>query len=168
MPASLRRPALRAAILVSLFAVGTGSSAQADGGAEGLTLSVDGEANLLYIDRSHDRPSAGAGLENTMEIAIRGHRNGGAAPGWPAGPARSAPLMPGQLVQTGLGNVLSLTVAGDDNRVAMAQMGNGNRVHARIAGGANQALVIQHGANNRTGFAQSGQGNRIMVSQRSQ
>lgn len=167
MPTLFKHTLAPAFLLATIVLVGAMSSAQAQDVSNTLTLTVTGDENVLYIAQTAEPRSSGLDTANQMDITITGDRNGGAAEGWRAGLPSDAPLMPGQLIQSGSDNRLSLNVQGNDNLFAMSQTGQGNRITGAIIGQTNQAMIIQSGMHNMAVFSQSGQGNTIMVSQSS-
>ncbi|KPQ31187.1 MAG: hypothetical protein HLUCCO06_12975 [Halomonas sp. HL-93] len=161
-PRRVRNLVIATSMLVSVM---TGASAQDNSNT--LTLAVEGEENVLYISQVETPSGSGSGATNQIDITIAGERNGGAASGWVTDLPSDAPLMPGELMQAGSGNKLSLNVQGQNNLFAMSQTGEGNRITGQIIGQSNEALVVQNGMDNTAVFSQSGQGNTIMVSQSS-
>lgn len=167
MSTSIKPKLVPGIILATSVIFGAASGAAAQDASNSLTLGVVGDENVLYITQSAEPLVGSLNAMNQMEISISGNRNGGAEDGWLAGMPENAPLMPGQLIQSGFGNMLSLNVQGDGNLFAISQTGGGNQVSGQILGNANQAMVVQTGMHNLTVFSQTGQGNTIMVSQSS-
>lgn len=129
-------------------------------------IKMGGDDNFLTIVQESGPNGADPSLPNTIAVAIQGNRNGGYASLWYTGP-RFSSLTPGDLVQIGFNNAISISVVGDDNLFAVAQTGENNRVQGSVTGSLNQFAATQTGYGNNVGFTQAGQGNTIVVSQNS-
>jgi len=135
----------------------------ATGDYNSAAIRLVGDQNVLFMEQDAD--SFGGTI--LLNVDITGNLNGG-----PLGVTFSAPLMltsliPGQLVQTGHDNSITVTVAGSQNLLAASQFGSGNVLTAAIIGHNNQAAVLQSGNGNTVTFSQNGNGNSLTVIQRS-
>lgn len=80
-------------------------------------------------------------------------------------PTRSA-LTPGLIVQTGDRHILTLSVSGQGNQLAVQQSGTSNTASLVTTGAANIASVAQSGFGNNAAATQSGQRNSVAILQR--
>jgi hypothetical protein len=134
-----------------------------DQSANHAALAASGNYNAVFIGQTHDG-ELGA---NTLAIDIFGDLNGGPlAAVFDAAPARIG-LNPGQIVQNGHGNAISVAITGNQNLFAISQLGAGNALTGVITGNNNQAAVAQVGSGNTFSFVQNGNGNVLSVIQRS-
>jgi len=159
-----------AILLAALATVGT-DAARADSSlgiasddlANFAALDFSGNGNGLSIAQSFDHAGAG----NRLSGSVTGDENG--LTGGVFAPALAAlGLLPGQLIQSGHDNQISLTVSGSQNIFAASQLGSANALTASIIGNNNQAVILQVGAGNVVSFSQSGTANSLSVVQRSQ
>ncbi|SEP13677.1 hypothetical protein SAMN04490248_12820 [Salinihabitans flavidus] len=162
----VRTATLAGALAVALAA----TSASANETAKLLELDIAGDDNTLQITQHFTQSGSAAvndSTRNILSITITGNRNGGVAETWRTSLPFASRLAPGEIVQSGFGNALSVSVTGHDNLFAMAQSGQNNRISGEIFGNSNQSVVTQAGTGNTTVFRQTGQRNNIVVSQRS-
>lgn len=150
-------PALASSGLNDLYIVNN------DGDSNLATLTVTGSDNLLAIVQSH----VGLGGANTLTVNLDGDLNGGPLGSAFDGPASGLGLTPGQIEQIGHDNVIALSVTGTSNLFAMSQMGSGNGLSALIIGSNNQVAVRQGGSGNSLSLVQNGNGNILSVVQQS-
>jgi hypothetical protein len=140
-------------------------------GANLAAVNVTGSGNYLDIAQS----KSGSGNKgNTLAVNIFGDDNNNPAMlgfGFD-GAALSAAggLMPGQIVQSGRGNVIAMNVgltdpASNSNQFAFSQTGDSNQIFGAVNGSFNQAAVVQAGAGNFVSFSQTGNYNILGVSQ---
>lgn len=127
-----------------------------------LDVEIDGGNNVLGISQT----KTGLGGENEISARIAGSGNNAFSAfsqGVPGG------LVPSQLIQSGSGNSMELTVGGlspsNDNRFAFSQDGTGNSIEATIDGAGNQAAIWQIGMANRAILTQNGPGNFASIMQ---
>jgi hypothetical protein len=135
-----------------------------DDPANAAAVTAIGSYNAVSVDQTH----SGRADANTLDIRITGDFNKG-GPITPAfGPELAGVhLQPGQMVQSGYGNAMNVTVAGNANLFAFSQVGSANALTAMITGNNNQAAVAQFGSGNSLSFVQNGNGNVLSVIQRS-
>lgn len=141
------------------------------GGLNSAGITIGGSGNHLDVSQS----KSGFGAGNTLAVSITGSDNNnpslgsfGLAPS--SAVALAGGLNPGQLVQAGSGNSISLMVGNldgnsNENRFAMSQNGNSNAIVGSINGIGNEVAVVQAGSSNFTSFSQVGNYNSIGVSQ---
>lgn len=103
---------------------------------------------------------------NTITVESGGDRGDRSVLQWSSGQSPS-PLMPGDLLQSGAKNTVTISVTGNGNLFAVTQRGEFNRTHANTVGSFNQLTVTQTGFGNSAGLTQTGNGNTIVVSQNS-
>lgn len=169
----MRRPILKRTSFACIALVALQAGAPAAGAAETdnpLILSGSGVDNLLQIDSvapPSSRPPEPATDGNRATLHIEGDFNGGWGLSWPETPLFSGQGAPGLIRQTGLGNIATLSVAGDHNLFSVVQNGSTNIVSGRIAGSGNMAAVMQQGQGNMASFAQVGTGNSLAITQSS-
>jgi hypothetical protein len=164
--------------LAVLITVATGlvaGQAQASGGlyltsdyyaadsANAASVTLSGDSNALSIIQSFDGP----GNRNSLGVNITGDLDGGPLNAVFDAPLAAVGLAPGQLMQTGNDNAMSISVTGTQNLFAASQVGTHNLLTAMISGNYNQAAVSQTGSGNSLTFTQNGNGNRLTVIQRS-
>ncbi len=136
------------------------------GGSNANNLAIidfDGTGNELSISQEF----TGSVGTNSIKANIVGDMNGGPAGSSFSGIVADSGLQPGNLVQIGFNNTMSVDVQGSHNLFAFTQNGNGNVLSASITGTGNQAAVLQHGSNNHANFTQNGTGNMVSIVQRS-
>lgn len=131
-------------------------------------VGIVGNHNLLDISQSY----TSLGAANSISVDIYGSENnrGTFTAGLPAGNTAGS-LLPGQLVQNGAGNAITLTVGealnpnSDGNLFAFSQTGDGNTIQGTVVGSWNEAAIVQAGNANFTSFSQIGNFNSIGVNQ---
>ncbi|GGA68540.1 curlin [Nitratireductor aestuarii] len=156
-----------------VYLVGDSNTVSADqnssGGENSLIAAVTGDSNVLNVSQTN---SSLYGDMNSIEVDIYGNSNNtGGAFALAASSAVAGGLAPGDLVQSGSGNSISLQVgsslapASDLNQFAFAQQGNGNTIDGSIMGSGNEVAIVQAGNGNYATFSQVGSGNSIGISQ---
>ena len=130
----------------------------------GADLVMVGNDNVLTI--LQEAP-LGADAFNSVRVRLTGDRNGGAAGRSFGGAALATGLLPGHLTQSGLGNLMDISVDGSDNLFAASQTGSANQLAASIVGHGNQSAVRQTGNGNIANFSQVGNGNMVSITQTS-
>ena len=126
-------------------------------------LDISGDGNGIAIDQTFDQLGGG----NHISGSITGDSNGLLGGSFSA-PLSAVGLTPGQIVQSGHDNEISLSINGSQNLFAFSQTGNANALTASIIGNNNQAVILQVGTGNVVSFSQTGTGNMLSVVQRSQ
>lgn len=144
-------------------------------GTNDLQFYVDGDSNNLAVEQGYD---GGLGGDNNADVSVTGDLNflnvaqfgsnltsviiegdlNNEQSALFGGDAQLG-LLVGTLAQTGQGNVITATLIGDQNAIAMQQIGDFNTITATITGDANQAAFIQAGMLNTAWLVQSGNGN---------
>ena len=127
------------------------------------SVAISGNDNALSLGQSFDH----AGGANSLSIDIIGSLNGGPFDSAFRGMPAMAGLAPGQLLQSGHNNMMSIKLTGSQNLFAVSQVGSYNVVTSTVTGNYNQAAVSQTGSGNSLSFTQNGNGNRLTVVQRS-
>lgn len=127
------------------------------------SVAISGDDNALFVSQNFDH----AGGANSLSIDIAGTLNGGPTEAAFRGLPAAVALVPGQLLQSGHNNMMSITLTGSQNLFAVSQMGSYNGVTSTVTGNYNQAIVSQTGSGNNLSFVQNGNGNRLTVVQRS-
>ena len=126
-----------------------------------LALNDGGSGNVLEIMQ----PATMSG--NSVSITIEGENNGGLGGEWRTPELFSGFLEPGNIEQTGNGNVARLEVFGTSNLFSALQTGSQNSVSGFISGSNNATAVMQVGVGNVAQFRQVGTGNTLAISQSS-
>ncbi|WDR05524.1 hypothetical protein PSQ90_14780 [Devosia rhodophyticola] len=125
-------------------------------------VSLLGDSNAFSIDQTF----TGLGSVNSLSLDIIGDLNGGPLNTAFAPALASIGLQPGQIVQYGNANAMSVTLHGASNLFAAAQVGSNNMLTAMVVGNNNQSSVSQSGTGNSLSFTQNGNGNSLTVVQR--
>ena len=125
------------------------------------TLNISGDLNVLMIEQT----LTGGSDANSVTVSVSGNRNGGPQGSSFTGTPAQSGLTPGALIQSGFGNVMTVSVTGDDNLFAFSQVGNRNNIQATMIGYSNQAAVSQVGNGNFASFTQNGVGNMVNIRQ---
>ncbi|MFD2648836.1 hypothetical protein ACFSX5_13685 [Devosia albogilva] len=128
-------------------------------------IGIAGSNNYLLAHQSGGR--------NQLSVDIWGNGNnrGSFAGTASSALASSGSVGPGTVLQSGVGNVVSLTIGtlgqqnNSGNKLAVAQSGSGNTVTGLVSGHNNEAVVAQTGNYNSAYFSQVGAGNVIAVMQ---
>jgi hypothetical protein len=161
--------AIAAAVCLSVLALAGPASASNglyitsnDELANAAKLSINGDGNVLSIYQAFNQGP----LSNSLTLEIEGGMNGGPLGAVFSPSLSSTGLVPGQIIQSGSGNMIDMRVVGAANLFAVSQIGVGNALTASVVGNNNQSAVMQLGDGNTASFVQNGNGNMLTIVQR--
>ena len=145
-------------------------SSQTNGGFGTNSAAITFNGNNNFLDVVQTKGGL-LGSGNSLTVNLTGNDNND-LPGFTSPVALSAAgtLSPGQIVQSGAGNGITLNVGANDpasngNLFAFSQTGDTNTIQGAIDGSFNQAVVVQAGSSNFTSFVQIGNYNVLGVNQ---
>lgn len=153
--------------------VGLNQTALHDDNVLRLLLSVvDNHASSSQMISGAVQSQSESGIEDNMvSVNILGYDNNSSLMfDFDGVPLFSGRLVPGQIIQSGKGNSITMNVgltnpSSSNNLFAFSQKGESNQILGSANGNFNQAVVVQAGVGNFTKFSQIGSYNIIGISQ---
>ncbi|SNY93691.1 Curlin associated repeat-containing protein [Cohaesibacter sp. ES.047] len=139
-----------------------------DGDQNTIAISYRGDNNAIYAKQEGDENTLDISFDGGIAPITRSNQNNDPAVGGfgDTVAAFAGSLMPGDAVQIGDLNLAKISItAGNQNKIAFAQVGQSNTITGATTGHQNQVLITQTGSLNEASYTQNGNFNSLVIIQ---